>query len=143
MAKLFRDVDYYVVQASNSTQREFELDFADVIEVYDTSETKLTTEDGRELIISWFASGYFQSYYVVPLTQKMGVHPGRVEKVIDILREIEVDGETLQYIIEKVGMTDQMLRQLVMNNPYTDTSDLLEEKVRLSDEHLRSLSKNN
>ena len=44
---------------------------------------------------------------------------------------------------EKVGMTDQMLRQLVMNNPYTDTSDLLEEKVAQSDEYLRSLCKNN
>ena len=66
-----------------------------------------------------------------------------VEEIIAMLRHIDVDGETMQYIIEKVGMTDQMLRQLVMNNPYTDTSDLLEEKVRLSDEYLRSLSKNN
>jgi hypothetical protein len=66
-----------------------------------------------------------------------------IKDIINKLRIIGVDGETLQYIIEEVGMTDQMLRQLVMNNPYTDTSDLLEEKVRLSDEHLRSLSKNN
>jgi hypothetical protein len=143
MTKLFRDVNYYIGQASNSTQREFELDFADVIAVFDTDETTIITEDNRELIISWCERGYFKSYYVVPLTQKMGVHPGRVEQVIDILRDIDVDGETLQYIIEKVGMTDQMLRQLVMNNPYTDTSDLLEEKVRLSDEFLRSSSKNN
>ena len=66
-----------------------------------------------------------------------------IRDIINKLRIIGVDGETLQYIIEEVGMTDQMLRQLVMNNPYTDTSDLLEEKVRLSDEYLRSLSKNN
>ena len=113
MTKLFRDVDYYVVQASNSTQREFELDFADVIAVFDTDETTIITEDNRELILSWFASGYIKSYYVVPLTQKMGVHPGRIEKVIDILREIDVDGETMQYILQKVGMEDQMLKQLI------------------------------
>ena len=55
-----------------------------------------------------------------------------VLKVIDQLRYIDVDGETMQYIIEKVGMTDQMLRQLVMTNPYTDTSDILQEKLELS-----------
>jgi hypothetical protein len=27
-----------------------------------------------------------------------------------------------------------MLRQLILTNPYTDTTDLLEEKVRLSDD---------
>jgi hypothetical protein len=142
MTKLFRDVDYFITQASNSTQREFELDFADVIEVYDTSETKLTTEDGRELIITW-DNNHFKSYHVIYETAQMEQHAANVNRVINILREIDVDGETMQYIIEKVGMTDQMLRQLVMNNPYTDTSDLLEEKVTLSDEYLRSLSKNN
>ena len=144
MTKLFRDVDYYVVQASNSTQREFELDFADIIEVYDTNETTITTECGRTVIINW-ADNYFKSYHVIYETEQMsnGVDRGMILQVIDLLRTIEVDGETMQYIIEKVGMTDQMLRQLVMNNPYTDTSDLLEEKVRLSDEYLRSLAKNN
>jgi len=142
MTKLFRDVDYYVVQASNSTQREFELDFADIIEVYDTNETTITTECGRALIINW-ADNYFKSYHVIYETVQMEQHAVNINRVINILRDIDVDGETLQYIIEKVGMTDQVLRQLVMNNPYTDTSDLLDEKVRLSDEHLRSLSKNN
>ena len=145
MTKLFRDVDYYVAQASNSTQREFELDFADVIEVYDTWSTTLTTEDGRTLIITWGAAGYYHSYEVIYETPLMESTFKRdvVKEIIKKLQTIEVDGETMQYIIEKVGMSDQMLRQLVMSNPYTDTSDLLEEKVRLSDEYLRSLAKNN
>ena len=143
MTKLFRDVDYYVVQASNSTQREFELDFADIIEVYDTNETTITTECGRTLVITWEGNKYFKSYKVIYETPLMEYHPGMVEEIISMLRHIEVDGETMQYILEKVGMTDQMLRQLVMNNPHTDTSDLLEEKTRLSDEYLRSLAKNN
>jgi hypothetical protein len=113
MAKEFMDVDFFIREASNRTQNEFELDFADIIEVFDTDSTTIITEDNRELIISWFASGDIKSYYVVPLTQKMGVHPGRIEKVIDILREIDVDGETMQYILEKVGMEDQMLKQLI------------------------------
>ena len=139
MTKLFRDVDYFITHASNSTQREFELDFADVIHMYDVSQLELVTEDNKCLIISWDEKGYFKSYFVDHETSKRIL----VDEIIDKLKEIDVDGETMQYILEKVGMTDQMLRQLVMNNPYTDTSDLLEEKVRLSDEYLRSLSKNN
>jgi len=43
MTKLFRDVDYFVSEASNSTQREFELDFADVIHMYDVGQFELMT----------------------------------------------------------------------------------------------------
>ena len=68
------------------------------------------------------------------MTEQMqcGIDRKIVLKVIDQLRYIDVDGETMQYIIEKVGMNDQMLRQLVMTNPYTDTSDILQEKLELS-----------
>ena len=113
MTKLFRDVDYYIVQGSNSTQREFELDFADIIEVYDTNETTITTECGRTVIINWDDKGYFKSYHVIYETAQMEQHAAKINRVISILRDIDVDGETLQYIIEKVGMEDQMLKQLI------------------------------
>ena len=37
----------------------------------------------------------------------------KVETIISLLNEIEVDGETMQYIIEKVDMHEQMLKQLI------------------------------
>lgn len=37
-----------------------------------------------------------------------------VERVINMLNNIEVNGETMQYILNKVNMEDQMLRQLIM-----------------------------
>ena len=55
-----------------------------------------------------------------------------VKDVIAKLSDIQVDGETMQYILERIGMTDQMLRQLIMSNPESDTKDLLEEKRILS-----------
>ena len=130
MAKLFRDVDYYVVQASNSTQREFELDFADIIEVYDEHETQITTQCGRTLIIHWYSNGYYQSYQVIYETAQMEQHATNVNRVVNILREIDVDGETMQYILERVGMEEQMLKQLVMSNPYTATVDVLDEMTK-------------
>jgi hypothetical protein len=113
MTRLFRDVNYYIGQASNSTQREFELDFADVIEVYDTNSVTLTTEDKREVVISWCEKGYFKSYFIQEETMLMRSHPGMVEEVISMLRHIDVDGETMQYILEEVGMTDQIFSQLL------------------------------
>ena len=109
-----KDLQYFIAQASNSTQREFELDFADVIEVYDINETKLTTEDGRELIISW-ENNYFKSYHIVYETAQMesSINRTYVNDIINKLRAIDVDGETMQYILKEVGMEDQMLKQLI------------------------------
>ena len=64
----------------------------------------------------------------------------KVKEVIQILKTLDngdcVDGETMQYILEQVGMEDQMLRQLIMSNPCTDTTDILEEKRILSNRGL-------
>lgn len=123
MTKLFRDVDYYIVQGSNSTQREFELDFADVIEVYDTNSVTLTTEDGKSLQITYDERGYFKSYFVdvEPITYQMSKASYIADRVKDVIATLKsltyngesVDGETMQYILEKVGMEDQMLKQLI------------------------------
>jgi len=56
----------------------------------------------------------------------------KVEDIIEELKFLDIDGETMQYILEKVGMTDQMLRQLIMSNPESDTKDILEEKIELT-----------
>jgi hypothetical protein len=75
-----------------------------------------------------------------PQTQLMSnpMIESTVESVIATLKHINVDGETMEYILEQVGMTDQMLRQLIMNNPESDTKDILEEKIYLSNQSLAS-----
>lgn len=35
-----------------------------------------------------------------------------VHHIIDMLRTIDIDGETMEYIIEQVGMQEQMRHQL-------------------------------
>lgn len=74
------------------------------------------------------------------MTQQMNENPGVVETVIDMLNYINVDGETMQHIIEQVGMNDQMLRQLIMNNPESDINDLLEEKIDLNNQRVFQLN---
>lgn len=40
----------------------------------------------------------------------------KVEMVINTLRSIDIDGETMQYILKQVGMEEQMLHQLTGGN---------------------------
>ena len=56
----------------------------------------------------------------------------KVNDIIEKLKEIDVDGETMEYIINSVGMTDQMHRQLVMKNRPELTNQLLKEKEKLN-----------
>jgi hypothetical protein len=55
-----------------------------------------------------------------------------VDTVIDLL--IDIDGETMQFILEKVGMEYQMLRQLMMTMPIEQVEYLLAERneIRLN-----------
>jgi hypothetical protein len=54
------------------------------------------------------------------------------DMIVEQLKTMDVDGETMQYILNKVGMEDQMHRQLVMTMPTEITLELLKEKRELS-----------
>ena len=47
-------------------------------------------------------------------TMLMESHPGMVEEIIEMLKHIDVDGETMEYILDKTYMKGQMLRQLFL-----------------------------
>ena len=64
---------------------------------------------------------------------------GAVNRAIEDFKRVDIDGETMQYIIEKLGMDDQILRQLILSNPQSDTIDLLNEHIRLNDKELEKL----
>jgi hypothetical protein len=100
----------------------------------------------KEKIFLIDTQGYDYARYVIQLkdlvvlekaepkadTMLMEGHPGMVEEIIEMLKHIDVDGETMEYIIRKVGMEDQMLRQLIMTMPYEQIESLTKEKIRAS-----------
>jgi hypothetical protein len=100
----------------------------------------------KEKIFLVDTQGYDYARYVIQLkdlvileraepeaeTMLMKAHPGSVETIIDILKHMEVDGETMEYILDQTGMKDQMLRQLIMTMPYEQIESLTREKVRAS-----------
>ena len=52
-----------------------------------------------------------------------------VDAVIYYLKAMDVDGDTMEYIIGEVNMREQMLRQLIMSSPVKDTRELFEERI--------------
>jgi len=60
-----------------------------------------------------------------------------VDNIIDKLKEIGVDGETMQFIVGCVGLEEQLHRQFIVSTfPTTDTTDLVAEKQMLDEEDL-------
>ena len=57
-----------------------------------------------------------------------------IEKIICELQTMEIDGETMEYIINEVGMSEQMLRQLFLKEPIQQVNDLVVERVSLEPE---------
>ena len=51
----------------------------------------------------------------------------QIETVIELLQD--VDGETMQYILNKVLMEEQMLRQLMLTMPLGDIEYLLDQRA--------------
>ena len=120
MTKLFRDLDYYIAEASNNTQRGFELDFADVIEVYDTNETTLVTEDGRTLGIIWNEVGLYRTYGLLfneienkeesTMLEQFDRVVGNYDKQIATLTEIsELKDRLIEVYKDKLKHTEDML----------------------------------
>ena len=99
----------------------------------------------KEKVFLVDTQGYNYARYVIQLkdlvtmekeepaeTMLMKAHPGSVEMVIDILNHMEVDGETMEFILNQTGMKDQILRQLIMTMPYEQIESLTREKIRAS-----------
>lgn len=56
----------------------------------------------------------------------------RVRSAILLLKTLEVDGETMQHILQQVGLEEQMLRQLVMSANEDDLVQLLQERQSIN-----------
>jgi hypothetical protein len=57
----------------------------------------------------------------------------RVHDIIYMLKDIDVDGETMQYILNQVGMEEQMLRQLIMSQPIDEVRYWFDEREEFED----------
>ena len=51
-----------------------------------------------------------------------------VEKIIALLNEIDVDGETMEYIVNEVGMSDQLFKQSIVGMSEKDLGAMLDER---------------
>jgi hypothetical protein len=54
-----------------------------------------------------------------------------VAEIIQQLKSMDVDGETMQHILKETGMEWQMLRQLMLTMPIEQVEYLMEEREEL------------
>lgn len=54
------------------------------------------------------------------------------DEIIETLLSIDVDGETMEYIIEGTHLRYQMLRQLIMKSSDFDLNNALKERTDLA-----------
>jgi hypothetical protein len=52
----------------------------------------------------------------------------KLSTIIELCRDIEIDGETTEYVLRALGMEEQMLRQLVLTADWDKLNYLIEEK---------------
>ena len=53
----------------------------------------------------------------------------KLSTIIELCNDINIDGETTEYVLRAIGMEDQMLRQLIMNASMSLVQELVEEKA--------------
>jgi hypothetical protein len=58
----------------------------------------------------------------------------KVEKIIELLKEIKVDGDIMNYIIRQVVLEEQILKQLVLSSDELPLKNALEEREAFNNE---------
>jgi len=64
--------------------------------------------------------------------------PQTVETIIDMLKHMDVDGETMQYILKKTDMEYQMLKQLMLTANIIHVKDFYREALDQEDDRYLS-----
>ena len=63
------------------------------------------------------------------MTQSKKSHSVAVEEVISMLNHMDVDGETIQYILKETGMEYQMLGQLMKTCNIEDVEYFMRQRI--------------
>jgi hypothetical protein len=64
-----------------------------------------------------------------------------LDQIILQLKQIEVDGESMEYIIRETGMDVQMLQQLIMGGNVHTIRHFLDERIELMNDEKRRIER--
>ena len=59
---------------------------------------------------------------------KLPIDNEKVPQIINLLKSIDVDGETMEYIVSAVNLSDQLLKQMIVTANETELNALLAER---------------
>lgn len=55
----------------------------------------------------------------------------QMNKIVSLIKSNDADGEDIQHMLDQIGMSGQILRQLVMSCPLPHMLELMDEKIEL------------
>ena len=61
----------------------------------------------------------------------------KAKAIIQHLKSMDIDGETMQHILNEVGMDVQMLRQLMMTQPLSEVQWMMKERLSFEEDMRR------
>ena len=61
----------------------------------------------------------------------------KAKAIIQHLKSMDIDGETMQHILNEVGMNIQMLRQLMMTEPLAEVQWMMKERISFEEDMKR------
>jgi hypothetical protein len=59
------------------------------------------------------------------------VNEYQMNNIVSLIKSNDLDGEDIQHILDRVGMSEQILRQLVMSCPLPQMLELMDEKIEM------------
>ena len=65
------------------------------------------------------------------MNKDLWIKEDKLSLIIQLCNEIEIDGETTQYILRAIDMEEQMLRQLIRTMPLSIIKNELDERTDL------------
>ena len=65
------------------------------------------------------------------MNKNLWIKEDKLSLIIQLCNEIEIDGETTQYILRAIDMEEQMLRQLIRTMPLSIVYSELNERTDL------------
>ena len=66
--------------------------------------------------------------YHLKLYTMLPIDNEKVSQIIELLKSIDVDGETMEYIVSEVSLSDQLLKQMIVSVSETELNALLAER---------------
>ena len=130
-------IDTNVENCEGSSQATF---IGNLLVCLDVNENGEADTDDFNEVNNWKLGKEISKVELPSFLSAENVKSAKIAEAIMLLKGMEIDGEAMQYILEKVGMDEQMLRQLIMKYQISAVLGLVAEKAEFIEQEIRRIA---